>query len=179
MRVLLSNSTWKKEWASPRSEIRWPGNTASMPGMGPHSPETCEANNLGSKSQYETQFKKWGLRKNHTSAVWKTIAQILQSRRSLGKKTSVFFDGHLIPEVRVQREISRHDSLAIRNRRKQGISSSCDLTCWSSRRLITTCQNTTQSCLRFRPGIPSARHHQKDLARVRVATCQLYGYSKL
>ena len=93
----------------------------------PFPPETFKANDLGSKSQYETQLKKWGLRKNHTSAVWKTITQILQSRRLLGKKTSVFFDGHLIPEVRVQREISRHGSLAIRNRRNQGISSSCSI----------------------------------------------------
>jgi hypothetical protein len=90
----------------------------------PKARKTYEANGRRSKSQFETQLKKWGLRKNHTSVVWKIIAQISQHRQLVGKKTAVFFDGHLIPDVRVQRETSRHGSLAIRKRQNQGIPSS-------------------------------------------------------
>ncbi|PMD60174.1 ankyrin [Hyaloscypha bicolor E] len=107
------------DWARHESTIRqlYVGDD-----MGLSAVRNKMANEFGfhaSKSQFETQLKKWGLRKNHTSAVWKIIAHNLHHRQLVGKKTAVFFDGHLIPDVRVQREISRHGSLAIRKRQSQ------------------------------------------------------------
>ena len=76
-----------------------------------------------SKSQYETQFKKWGLRKNHKREDWKAVARSIQRREKLGnKKTEVFLDGRSVSNAKLHGEIKRHGCLPREGNAHSGIS---------------------------------------------------------
>ncbi|BCS18261.1 uncharacterized protein APUU_11089A [Aspergillus puulaauensis] len=58
------------------------------------------------KSQYETQFKKWGLRKKQTvprNTDWNFIAKRVEKRKRLGKENEVVIDGETIPSEKVRK----------------------------------------------------------------------------
>lgn len=60
------------------------------------------------KSQYESQFKIWGIRKYRKIEDWKSIGRNIAERRRAGKESRVYIDGELIPKSRVQKQTSRH-----------------------------------------------------------------------
>ncbi|KAH7175993.1 ankyrin repeat-containing domain protein [Dactylonectria macrodidyma] len=60
-----------------------------------------------SKSQYETRFKKWKIKKYHKREDWKIISLHLKRRMDLGKRSDVSFEGRPVSILTVQREISR------------------------------------------------------------------------
>jgi hypothetical protein len=78
----------------------------SLPGEGPgrNHADTCS-----SKSQYETQLlKKWKFRKYSKKEEWFALLHALDSRKTSGKKTDVYFDGELVSEDRIQKERVRY-----------------------------------------------------------------------
>ena len=63
------------------------------------------------KNQYVTQFKKWGWRKNITTAEWDLIDKVLTTRKKKGRESEVYLNNICIPDARVRKEISRHVTL--------------------------------------------------------------------
>ncbi|PQE30341.1 Ankyrin repeat-containing domain protein [Rutstroemia sp. NJR-2017a WRK4] len=62
-----------------------------------------------SKSQYETRFKKWGFRKNMNDGDWKRVYKKFQQRKlNRRPESAVLFNGVLIPQDKVKKEIARH-----------------------------------------------------------------------
>lgn len=61
-----------------------------------------------SKSQYETAFNNWGLRKNMNGSDWKFIHHRIEKRKaiSIEKGSEVLFNGKLVPAKRVKRMAS-------------------------------------------------------------------------
>ncbi|KAJ5855761.1 uncharacterized protein N7529_009705 [Penicillium soppii] len=63
--------------------------------------------------QYSRQFKKWGFKKNLTEKEWIFVASRGEKRKRDGKDFGpVRMHGHLIPEAKVRKEISRHVTLS-------------------------------------------------------------------
>ncbi|CAG8953347.1 hypothetical protein HYFRA_00003558 [Hymenoscyphus fraxineus] len=61
-----------------------------------------------SKTQYETQFRRWGWRKNLTQSEWEYLGKHITKRKKSGKASEVIFNGHVVPSKKVNKEISRH-----------------------------------------------------------------------
>ena len=53
---------------------------------------------LCSKSQYETQFKKWDFNKRKKGEDWKIVGYKTDKRKQQGKATSLYFNGSLMPQ---------------------------------------------------------------------------------
>jgi hypothetical protein len=64
-----------------------------------------------SKSQYETQFRKWRLRKNLTKLEWKRIIRYLNQNTLDLEHREIVFQGVVLSKDRVLREIARHGSI--------------------------------------------------------------------
>ncbi|KAI3481311.1 hypothetical protein L1887_56409 [Cichorium endivia] len=61
-----------------------------------------------SKSQYENQLRKWGLRKNSKGSRWKDVHRKCQVREKQGKKNAVYKNGRRVEDDRLIKE-RRHD----------------------------------------------------------------------
>lgn len=65
------------------------------------------------KSQYETQFKKWKLRKNlrkgKAEQDWKAVKWKVEKRKREGKETDVYINEVLLPSKKVRKETSRYN----------------------------------------------------------------------
>ena len=59
------------------------------------------------KAQFERRFKKWGFRKNSTSAEWTVILSHVKRRQRLGKDTHLYIDGKLIADAKIKKEETR------------------------------------------------------------------------
>lgn len=57
-----------------------------------------------SKQQYEQQFKKWGLAKNHKAKEWQYISRALDSRALQSKSSIIFVRGLEILLEKVRKE---------------------------------------------------------------------------
>lgn len=64
--------------------------------------------NVNSKGCYETQFRKWNLRKNLRSSEWEYVSHRIQKRKREGKESVVYFNRVAIAPEKVKKEISRH-----------------------------------------------------------------------
>ncbi|EUC40707.1 hypothetical protein COCMIDRAFT_52771, partial [Bipolaris oryzae ATCC 44560] len=60
-----------------------------------------------SKAQYEARLRSWNLRKKITEREWAVVLLHVHTRARHGKKTLVIFNGALLDEERVTREINR------------------------------------------------------------------------
>ena len=60
------------------------------------------------KSQYEGQFKIWGIRKYRKKDDWKSIGRNIAERKRAGKESNVYFNGDMILNSKVQKETRRH-----------------------------------------------------------------------
>ncbi|EPE33291.1 Ankyrin repeat-containing protein [Glarea lozoyensis ATCC 20868] len=60
------------------------------------------------KAQYEKKLRDWGFRRNRSSEAWKMAGQKIDLRTKIGKRSSVYLNGQLVPARRVNREVSRH-----------------------------------------------------------------------
>jgi Clr5 domain len=70
---------------------------------------SLDLTNFNSKGRYETQFRKWNLRKNLRSSEWKYVSHRIQKRKKEGKESVVYFNRDAIAPEKVKKEISRHD----------------------------------------------------------------------
>jgi hypothetical protein len=61
-----------------------------------------------SKSQYESHFKKWRLRKNLTRAEWRQIIRYIRLKSFSGEQLEGLFKGTVISSERILREIARY-----------------------------------------------------------------------
>ncbi|KAF2502823.1 ankyrin [Lophium mytilinum] len=59
------------------------------------------------KSQYESQFKLWQLKKYKKSDQWKAIGHKLRKRKREGKESEVYMDGELVSPQKVKKAITR------------------------------------------------------------------------
>ncbi|KAH7096050.1 hypothetical protein FB567DRAFT_624222 [Paraphoma chrysanthemicola] len=73
-----------------------------------------------SSSQYEARFKQWGLRKKITEPEWRAILPRIEMRAEQGRRTEVMFNGVVLDEERIQRELARRSSSKLRERFLQG-----------------------------------------------------------
>lgn len=64
-----------------------------------------------SKSQYETQFLKWNLKKNHTHESWQQLARILLCRNLDRKKIEILFQDRVIGADKVERQLDRYGQI--------------------------------------------------------------------
>ncbi|KAF6233127.1 hypothetical protein HO173_008671 [Letharia columbiana] len=62
-----------------------------------------------SKSQYESHFKIWGMRKYRKKDDWRSVGRKISERKRAGKDSSVYINNEVIPKARVQRQIRRHE----------------------------------------------------------------------
>jgi hypothetical protein len=82
-----------------------------MQGAHPHiARSSLYLTNFNSKGRYETQFRKWDLRKNLKSSEWKWVSHRIQKRKREGKKSVVYFSRVAIAPEKVKKEISRHNA---------------------------------------------------------------------
>jgi ankyrin repeat protein len=63
---------------------------------------------LSSKSQYESRFRRWGLRKNLKRKDWRGVIEHIKKREKEGKHSEIRLNGALIPKERISRECSRY-----------------------------------------------------------------------
>ncbi|KAF3024300.1 hypothetical protein E8E14_013540 [Neopestalotiopsis sp. 37M] len=66
---------------------------------------------IATKSQYETKFKAWGFSKNSANipaATWKHVGYKVAKRKRENEDSIVFFDGALVDQKRLRKEISRY-----------------------------------------------------------------------
>ncbi|KAF2792453.1 hypothetical protein K505DRAFT_246622 [Melanomma pulvis-pyrius CBS 109.77] len=63
-----------------------------------------------SKSQYESRLKKWGMRKKITEKEWRAILLRVQRRANEGRQTEIVFNGMVLSEQRITRELARRSS---------------------------------------------------------------------
>ncbi|KAF2678237.1 ankyrin [Lentithecium fluviatile CBS 122367] len=75
-----------------------------------------------SKSQYETRFKVWKIRKNVKRNEWPPILKKVRKRKRLGKDSEVTLNGTVISKERIEREISRYGLTEGRQGEVQGFS---------------------------------------------------------
>ena len=66
---------------------------------------------MNSKAQYETQLKKWNIRKNLTNEEWNYTLLQVRKRKFDGKESDVYLNGRVVPEKRIKKEMSRHFTL--------------------------------------------------------------------
>ncbi|EUC38348.1 hypothetical protein COCCADRAFT_43453, partial [Bipolaris zeicola 26-R-13] len=59
------------------------------------------------EAQYEKRFKLWNIRKKITDREWSVVLSHVHVRAQHGEKTDVIFNGALLDEERVAREINR------------------------------------------------------------------------
>ncbi|EMD92817.1 hypothetical protein COCC4DRAFT_139707 [Bipolaris maydis ATCC 48331] len=59
------------------------------------------------KPQYEARFRSWNIRKKITEREWVSIVLHVHARAQQGRKTQVMFNGTVLDEDRVAREINR------------------------------------------------------------------------
>jgi len=64
-------------------------------------------NPLGRKAQYERKFREWNFHKRPQDKDWKTLGKVIKRRERIGKKSSVFTGGFLVPESTIKKELSR------------------------------------------------------------------------
>ncbi|XP_014561339.1 hypothetical protein COCVIDRAFT_56497, partial [Bipolaris victoriae FI3] len=62
------------------------------------------------EAQYENHFKLWNIRKKVTDREWSVVLSHVHVRAQHGEKTDVIFNGALLDEERVAREINRRVS---------------------------------------------------------------------
>lgn len=62
------------------------------------------ASKLSRKSQYELNFKTWGLTKNVKKEEWKYIVARLQEREAQGKRSIVAVNGNAVPKAKIQKQ---------------------------------------------------------------------------
>ncbi|KAF4628877.1 hypothetical protein G7Y89_g9276 [Cudoniella acicularis] len=63
---------------------------------------------IAKKAQYTRKFKQWNFSKNSTSDKWKFVARKLEKRKHEGKESETYINGKLIPNKKIQKEISRY-----------------------------------------------------------------------
>jgi hypothetical protein len=102
--ISRKEESWRKQMESSSS---WESITTFMLGMYiiasmPHELKPT------SKSQYETQFRKWKIRKNLTKPGWKRIIQYLNQNVLNLEHCEIVFQGVVLPKDRVSREIARY-----------------------------------------------------------------------
>ena len=66
---------------------------------------------MSSKAQYETQLRKWNIRKNLTNEEWNYTLLQVRKRKFDGKESDVYLNGRMVAEKRVKKEMSRHFTL--------------------------------------------------------------------
>lgn len=66
---------------------------------------------MNSKAQYETQLKKWDIRKNLTNEEWNYTLLKVRKRKFHGIESDVYLNGRTVPEKRIKKEMSRHFTL--------------------------------------------------------------------
>ena len=64
---------------------------------------------IGSKAQYERQFKYWNFRKNRKQREWAAAGRVIKKRKQDGKESAVYIDGVLVKMDKIRKETSRHD----------------------------------------------------------------------
>jgi hypothetical protein len=106
--ISRKEESWRKQMGSSST---WESITTFMLGMHIIASKLHKLT-PASKSQYETQFRKWRIRKNLTKSEWKRIIQNLnQNALDLGN-WEIVFQGVVVSKDRVLREIARYGPAA-------------------------------------------------------------------
>jgi hypothetical protein len=68
-----------------------------------------------SKSQFESHFKKWGLRKNLTRVEWRRLILYMKQNSISDEQVQILFKDTEVSRERVLREIARYGSSCYQN----------------------------------------------------------------
>lgn len=73
-----------------------------------HRTTTIGGLNIHSKAQYESAFRRWGIKKNSKADEWKFVGQRIEEREYRGLRCAVKIRGVQIPEAKVLKEVQRY-----------------------------------------------------------------------